>query len=104
MTWSSSTPYAPWNVYRGDLEALKPTSWQETPGHWTQEPGSNALAAQDCAVSVAQHADTVDLAPGEVAFYLITGLTGSVENSLGQWGYDGPSLDEARINDNSCPE
>jgi hypothetical protein len=101
MTWESSTPYTPWNVYRSDMEDLKP-AWSGPIGHWTQEPGSNTIAAQDCAVPVAQHADTPDLAPGDIAFYLVTGLTGSVESGLGwQPGWYGFPPGE-RTNDNPC--
>ncbi len=82
--------YDSWNLYRGDLTALVNT------GIYTQAPGSNPLAAQECGLGDTFVEDLGVLEPGQVAFYLATGLNGT-ENSLGM----GNGVE--RPNDNPCP-
>jgi hypothetical protein len=67
-------------------------------GVYTQAPGSNPLAARWCGLASASVVDPARPASGEVAFYLVTGMIGSVEGDLG-WD----SRMEPRPNDNPCP-
>ena len=66
---------------------------------YTQVPGSNPLARQDCGLSVPWSEDFVDPAPGTAAYFLTTGEDAvGVESGLGS-----DSAGVARPNDNPCP-
>jgi len=92
VRWQDEAGFDTWNAYQSDLDVLRSS------GIYTQAPGSNDLAAQNC--------DLVDTFwqgiglpdPGKVAFFLTTGLTDGVENSLGT-----DSFGAERPNDNPCP-
>jgi hypothetical protein len=102
MSWASDNPYSPWNLYRGDLSLFAGADPETAPsGLWTQEPGSNPLAARECAVTATTYTDASALAPGDVAFYLVTGLTGGVDSGLGRWRLT--DSEGNRVNDNPCP-
>jgi hypothetical protein len=90
--WQAESGYTAWNSYRGSLAVLRSS------GTYTQAAGSNPLAAHDCAVSNPYVYD--DLAPGsgQVAFSLVTGIAGGVENGLGT-----NSAGAVRPNTNPCP-
>lgn len=67
-----------WNLYRGDLGVLRQT------GEYTQLPGSNPEAEHHCGLTSTGIPDTGTPAPGEAAFFLVTGLSGGVEDGLGE--------------------
>jgi Putative metal-binding motif/Kelch motif len=90
--WQQESGYTMWNSYRGSLSVLRAT------GDYTQAPGSNPLAAHDCGLSNPYVLDPDVPAPGEVAFNLVTGITGGVESSLGT-----NSAGVPRANANPCP-
>jgi hypothetical protein len=92
ITWQAEQGYTQWNAYRGDLTILRDT------GEYTQAPGSNDLADQACGLGTTQVGDTGAPFPGSTAFYLVTGLAGGVESSLGK-----DSAGVVRPNDNPCP-
>ncbi len=83
---------ASWNVYRGDLSALV------TLGEYAQLPGSNPLALQSCSQGANFMLDADTPAAGQVAFYLISGMLGGAESSIGQ---DSAGVERANVN--SCP-
>jgi hypothetical protein len=92
--WGQETGFDGWNCYRGDLAVIRAT------GVYTQLPGSNPLAQMDCGIPMLSPfmQDLVVPAVSEVAFYLTTGMAGSVESGLGTDSSGAP-----RSNDNSCP-
>ena len=92
VDWQEEAGFERWNSYRGDLQLLR------TSGLYTQAPGSNAIAARSCGLTVPSAADAFVPASGKVAFYLTTGLSGGVEGGLGSNGGGSP-----RPNTNACP-
>ncbi len=109
LAWQSDVAFPAWNVYRGlhsglqcDLinycasgPCLSPSC--RPAGGWIQAPGSSPVTAQACGVAATALADAVALDPGQVAIYLVTGVTPSgAEGGLGNWndvsGLDGPRL------------
>ena len=92
VSWQDEIGFDAWNAYRGDLDEL------ESSGLYTQVPGSNDLAAQNCGLvdTFWQGIGLPDL--GKVAFFLTTGMSGGVESGLGA---DSAGVD--RPNDNPCP-
>jgi N-acetylneuraminic acid mutarotase len=90
--WQAESGYTTWNSYRGSLAVLRAT------GQYTQAPGSNPLAARDCGLSDPYVFDLLTPNPGEVAFNLVTGVTGGVESGLGT-----NSGGSQRPNANPCP-
>jgi hypothetical protein len=91
VSWQAEQGPTSWNLYIGDLEALKAT------GVYTQVPGSNALASRQCGIAALIGNDSTIPNPGKVSFSLITGVTGGVEGSLGS------SSAGSRPNQNPCP-
>lgn len=91
LGWQSSAPTsALWNLYRGSLVVAATT------GVFSQAPGSNPLALQECQMPGMSYVDTDRPAPGEVAFYLVTGtLLDGFQSGLGTAG-------AARANHNPC--
>jgi hypothetical protein len=90
--WQAEGGYTRWNSYRGDLAVLRQT------GIYTQAPGSNPVAARDCALADPWVLDLDPLSPGQVTFHLVTGVSGGVESDLGSDGAGTP-----RPNTNPCP-
>jgi hypothetical protein len=87
------TGFSSWNVYRGALSILiaSPTSY-------TQDPGSNPSAVHLCGLPGVTWSDPDTPAPGEVAFYLATGVDGlGAEGDLGT-----DSVGSIRPNGNPC--
>ncbi len=84
--------YDAWNVYRGDLAVLK------AGGDYTQVPGSNPAAARVCGLAAPTVSDLYEPGAGNVAFYLVTGVTSGVESDL---GFDSGGV--VRMNGNPCP-
>ncbi len=92
VEWHEETGYLTWNCYKGDLDVLSRT------GVYTQLPGSNPLARQDCGLTDTSIEDGSPPDPGQCAFFLTTGVAGSTEGSLGE-----DSAGNPRPNDNPCP-
>jgi hypothetical protein len=92
VSWQPEAGFDTWNHYRGDLQILLQT------GVYTQQPGSNPLAAQICGLTQTSTLDLPSLDPGQAALYLTAGVAGGVEGSLGADGDGDP-----RPNDNPCP-
>jgi hypothetical protein len=92
IKWQHESGYTSWNLYTGDLATLKSS------GVYTQVPGSNPLASRQCALSDVTTPDSIVPDPGKVEYSLVTGVTGSVESSLGQNSAGGE-----RANSNPCP-
>ena len=91
VDWQQEVPFVAWNSYRGDLDTLKST------GIYTQLPGSNPLAAQQCGLTDPFAQDLSILESGQVAFFLTTGVFGNSETDLGM------SSSGTRSNLNPCP-
>ncbi len=78
VKWDAEEGFPTFNAYRGELAALIAT------GIYSQEPGSNPVAAQICGTAGTAAGDAELLDPGTVVFYLLSGVTeGGVEGSLG---------------------
>jgi hypothetical protein len=67
-------------------------------GEYTQEPGSNPLAARWCDLPGTTTADDTDPPAGSVALYLVSGRIDGNEDGLGADGAGVP-----RPNDHPCP-
>ncbi|RLE21222.1 MAG: hypothetical protein DRJ50_09540 [Actinobacteria bacterium] len=91
LEWQDEPAFESFNAYMGDLDVLRST------GVYTQSPGSNELASQACNLSVPFWPLIGDPEPGDAAFFLITGVSGGSEGSLGT-----DSSGNHRPNDNSC--
>jgi hypothetical protein len=91
-SWQAESGFTSWNSYRGSLAVLRAT------GEYTQDPGSNPLAARDCGLATTTIADPIVPAPGEVAFHLVAGVAGGIEGSLGT-----DSAGTPRGNAHPCP-
>jgi hypothetical protein len=92
LYWQAEAACQDFNAYRGDLGVLLAT------GIYTQEPGSNFLAARRCGTPTPEWLDGTPLGSAEVVFYLVTGVSGGVEWSLGA-----DSEGEPRLNTSPCP-
>ena len=90
VRWQPEVGPTQWNVYFGDLDALRLT------GEYTQAVGSNPIARQSCELSATFTDDLDDPSSGKVSFTLVTGVTNGIEGSLGS-SNSGP-----RPNDNPC--
>ena len=91
LEWHSSQAFTDWNLYRSDLDVLRLT------GSYTQEEGSSPLAMRICGVGLSWFQDFEDPPAGKTAFYLVTGMNGGIEGSLGP---DGSG--QVRPNPNPC--
>ena len=91
MTWQAETGFTTWNLYRGDLTTLK------SAGEYTQEPGSNPVAARWCGSTQTTMPDPYVPAQDSAAFYLVTGMSGLQESTLGA------TSTACRLNANPCP-
>ncbi len=93
VVWDAEAGFAAWNAYRGDLQVLV------SEGLYTQEPGSNDLAARHCGLTGLNVADPSPPGSGRTAFFLTTGVDGAgVESGLGN-----DSAGDPRPNDHPCP-
>jgi len=91
IDWQAEAGFTSWNLYRGDLQGLL------TQGSYTQQPGSNPLANRQCGLT-SPSGSAGSPGPGEVAFYLVTGVVGGLESDLGVTSDGLP-----RPNDHPCP-
>jgi putative metal-binding protein len=91
VEWQEETGFTRWNSYRGSLDVLRHG------GPYTQLPGSNPLAARQCALTEPRAFDDVEPAPGQAAFFLTTGAFNG-ESGLGE-----DSAGNVRPNASPCP-
>ncbi len=92
IEWQSEAGYDHWNVYKGSILELRAL------GNYTQFAGSIPLAEKVCGQSNTWHTDLTNQPAGTAAFYLVTGMAGSIEGSLGTNSSGVP-----RTNTNPCP-
>jgi len=92
VNWQLEEGFFSFNEYRGDLAGLRQT------GLYTQDPALYPLASQNCGLFDPYTPDGPDPGLGQGIFYLVTGMSGGVENSLGT-----DSAGAARPNSNPCP-
>jgi len=92
VEWQHELGFATWNVYKGSMLVLRST------GVYTQAAGSNTMAAKVCGTTSSSYPDNAAQPSGRVAFYLVTGMLGGVESSLGTTSANVP-----RPNTNPCP-
>jgi len=92
IEWQKETGYDHWNVYRGSIMALRSNK------NYTQTPGTNPMAGKICGQTETYYVDLQTFNPGAAVFYLVTGVAGGVESSLGVDAYGVP-----RVNSNPCP-
>ncbi len=92
LAWQGELTLGTFHLYRGSLSVLKKT------GVYTQDPLTTPLAGRTCNLLYADYWDIAPVPLGEVAFFLVTGMRGNQESSLGKDG-DGAE----RRNDNPCP-
>ncbi|MCP3980720.1 MAG: hypothetical protein GY716_15570 [bacterium] len=86
LMWGTVDPYDAWNLYRGDLQVLRTT------GSYTQAPGSTSRAMHQCGLINPWYPDAEDPQSGTVAIYLVTGIAGGIESTLGTQGDGSPRL------------
>jgi hypothetical protein len=91
QAWHDDIVYDGYNFYRGDLQVLRGG------GDYTQNPAA-LNADRQCGLASASASDAFTPAVGDVVFYLVTGVSGVVEGSLGD-----DSAGFLRPNSNSCP-
>jgi len=91
QTWQDDSVYDDFNLYRGDLLVLLGG------GDYTQDPVAVNVDRQ-CGLTSSAANDTFLPAAGQAVFYLVTGVSGLVESSLGEDG-----AGNSRPNANSCP-
>ncbi len=91
QTWQDDTVYDSFNHYRADLNVLRGG------GDYTQDPAAINVDRQ-CGLPSASAVDTFAPAPGNAVLYLVTGMSGVVEASLGEDSGGNP-----RPNANGCP-
>ncbi len=92
IEWQHEAGYNRWNVYKGSIAVLRAT------GNYTQLPGSNPLAAKVCGQTNSWYTDLTSQPAGSAAFYLVTGVSGTSESSLGV-----DTRGSSRTNTNPCP-
>ncbi len=92
VEWQEEQGFMTWNLYRGDLDVLKTT------GVYTQLPGSNFCANQECGLLSASITDTDTPPQGTTCFYLVSGESLGTEGGLGE-----DSGGNLRPHDNPCP-
>jgi Thrombospondin type 3 repeat len=92
IIWQLEQRYSAFNVYRGDLSTLLAT------GVWTQDPTTVSGAARFCGLATNSLIDTTNPPPLKAFFYMVTGIAGGVEDSLGTSSNGLP-----RLNNNPCP-
>jgi WD40 repeat protein len=78
LTWQQETVYSTFNLYRGSVTRLK------TSDEYTQDPLLQPEAGRWCHLPSSSLADPHLPPPGESDFYLVTGVNGSGESSLGE--------------------
>jgi hypothetical protein len=90
QTWQNEPSLWPFHLYRGTI------AWLRSTGEYTQYPG-NPDAARFCDLPTNSYGDTFLPPPGTILMYLVTGMIGPVEGTLGE---DSTGL--MRPNTNAC--
>ncbi len=92
LQWQVESGFDSWNSYRNSLDFLQAT------GIYTSDPQENQSADRHCGLTDNQVEDAESPLSGHVFFYLVTGVSGGVESSLGQ-----DSTGNERVNSSPCP-
>jgi hypothetical protein len=92
IKWQLETTFQTFDLYRGSLERLLSS------GEYTQDPSAEPEAARWCQLMTNQQSDTHIPAAGHANHYLVTGVNGAVEGTLGTRSDGTP-----RQNDHPCP-
>jgi hypothetical protein len=92
VEWQEEWGFEKWDYYEGDLQVLRDT------GVYTQLPGSNPIARQDCGLTDPWAADFDPPPAGTAAFFLVAGSSGGTSSGLGQ---DGQGTERPVVN--ACP-
>ena len=90
--WQPEAGFDHYNLYRGNLAVLKAT------GVYTQDPQLVPSASRQCGLATPSATDGFNPGRGQAVFYLVTGIAGGIEGSLGT-----DSAGTERINSNPCP-
>jgi hypothetical protein len=77
IAWQPEAIYTSFNLYRGDLDMLRSTAL------YTQDPAAVETAGRFCDLSGGPLSDPLEPPPGGAVFYLVTGVAGGRESSLG---------------------
>jgi hypothetical protein len=91
LVWAADDGYSTWNIYTGDLQVLRDT------GVYTQPEGSSVLVDRLCNEHQASFHYFDVPAPGQCAFFLVSGNRGATEGGLGT-----DSVGVARANTRAC--
>jgi hypothetical protein len=92
VTWQLEEGFQAFNEYRGDLAVLRQS------GVYAQDPATTPLAERNCNVFDSWVGAGLNPGVGQAVFYLVTGLAGGTEGSLGTNSAGAP-----RSNTNPCP-
>lgn len=92
VAWQIELGFSGYNLYRGDLALVRLRRV------YTQDPGSVPLAARWCGLTGSPFQDGLAPPVGSTVFYLVSGMSGGIEGSLGT-----NSAGQERPNDNPCP-
>jgi hypothetical protein len=92
VNWQPEAGFISFNQYRGDLLGLLQA------GSYTQDPAIYPLANRNCGLFDSFVLDGPDPGLGQGVFYLVTGISGGIESSLGTNSAGNP-----RINSHPCP-
>lgn len=92
VAWQAEAGFDHYNIYRGDLAVLRAS------GVYTQDPQKVPLANRLCGLTSPSAPDGFTPEPGQAVFYLVTGVAGGIEGSLGT-----DSAGVERPNTNPCP-
>jgi hypothetical protein len=90
--WQAEAGIDRYNLYRGDLAVLKST------GIYTQDPQLVPLASRQCGLATPSATDGFNPGRGRAVFYLVTGVAGGTEGTLGT-----DSAGNVRVNSYPCP-
>jgi hypothetical protein len=92
IEWQSETGSDRWCVYKGSIEILRSTH------SYTQTTGAGGVALTVCGVTNTWYNESFIQPASTAAFYLVSGVSGSTQLSLGA-----DSSGAIRLNTNPCP-
>jgi len=92
VNWQLEQGFQAFNEYRGSIAVLRQS------GLYTQDPISTPLAERNCYVFDPFVVDGLNPGLDQAVFYLVTGMSGGAESSLGT-----NSAGSQRVNSNPCP-
>ncbi len=76
ISWDAERGFNLFNVYRGDMDFFRAHKL------YTQPPEVRPLSAQFCHLAEVSLTDAIDLLPGQIAYYLTSGVGGGVEGGI----------------------